>query len=462
MIGPKIAFCTTCRGRVEHLAQTLPQNLLDSADYANAVFVVLDYNDRKGLKEYLLSGSAAAVRSAMNEGRVVFYYNPMPARFHMANAKNMAHRLGIREGADILVTLDADNYTGPGFAEFIADRFSREANIFLCPDFQALPPPGHRFNKDNPLRLGRGFAGRLAIRAQDFIKVGGYDESFDTWRGEDIDIIARLDRLGVGKRRIDAEYLNAIAHGSAVRFKEYPHAKVYEDDTIYSITSAATNTIVNNGSFGLGTVFRNFGGAPIDLNPVPTRIFGIGMQRTATSSLHDALGILNYDSAHWKSAEWARAIWWEMNRWGRSATVEREYAICDNPIPLLYRKLDAAYPGSKFILTVRDEADWVKSVETLWSYDLNPHRHSWDGDGFTHKMHGILYGRVDFDAETFLACYRQHNAEVLAYFSGRAGDLLVMNMSNGAGWEELCPFLSVPLVETPFPHSNQSANKGRR
>ena len=40
----------------------------------------------------------------------------------MAHAKNMAHRLGIIEGADILCNLDADNFTGPGFASYIAEQ----------------------------------------------------------------------------------------------------------------------------------------------------------------------------------------------------------------------------------------------------------------------------------------------------------------------------------------------------
>ena len=450
MPEPRIAFCTTCRNRVEHIVQTLPKNIQDCAGYANAVFVVLDYNDQEGLGTHILVNHWDDLES----GRLAYYHAPDPQRFHMGNAKNMVMRLGMAEGADILVTLDADNYTGPGFAAYLNDRFKNGLS-FLCPNFQVLPPPGHRFNKDNPLRLGRGFAGRLAIRAQDFVKAGGYDESFDTWRGEDIDIIARLNRMGFKRGDIDPVYLNAIAHGSGLRFREYPHAGVYENDEIYTITRAATHTVVNDGAFGMGTVYRNFGDEPIVLGPVPTRIFGIGMQRTATTSLHEALSILGLDSAHWKSAEWSRAIWWEMNRWGKSATVEREYAITDNPIPLLYQKLDAAYPGSKFILTVRDEDDWLRSVEALWSYDRNPHRHSWEGDGFTHKMHGILYGRVDFDAETFIARYRRHNKEVLDYFRGRT-DLLIMDMSLGAGWSALCPFLDKPIPNVPFPYSNQS------
>ena len=31
--NPMIVFCTTCKGRAQHLEQTLPQNLADNAHY---------------------------------------------------------------------------------------------------------------------------------------------------------------------------------------------------------------------------------------------------------------------------------------------------------------------------------------------------------------------------------------------------------------------------------------------
>ncbi len=36
-------------------------------------------------------------------------------------------------------------------------------------------------------------------------------------------------------------------------------------------------------------------------------------------------------------------------------------AFQDNPWPLVYRRMDALYPGSKFILTVRDPDRWLES-----------------------------------------------------------------------------------------------------
>jgi hypothetical protein len=184
------------------------------------------------------------------------------------------------------------------------------------------------------------------------------------------------------------------------------------------------------------------------------------------------LRILGYDSAHWENAHWARSIWEEINtpgrlnrdpseidpdeifRYGRhrSATLERHYALSDLPIALLYRELDHGYPGSKFVLTVRDEAKWIDSVERHWSRE-NPFRGQWDTDPFTHRVHKALYGRKAFDREIFLSRYRRHNAEVREYFRDRPDDLLVMEMDGGAGWSELCGFLGRDVPATRYPRA---------
>ena len=40
-------------------------------------------------------------------------------------------------------------------------------------------------------------------------------------------------------------------------------------------------------------------------------------------------------------------------------------AFQDNPWPLVYREMDALHPGSKFILTIRDEQKWYNSFGNL-------------------------------------------------------------------------------------------------
>ena len=45
----KISICTTCMNRLDDLKQTLPQNILDNADYTRTEFVLIDYNSSDGL-----------------------------------------------------------------------------------------------------------------------------------------------------------------------------------------------------------------------------------------------------------------------------------------------------------------------------------------------------------------------------------------------------------------------------
>ena len=166
-----IAFCTTCRGRAQHVRLTLPRNLADNPG-PDSKFIVLDYSSQDDLIEYLRANFPIAIDS----GKLVVYSHPGADRFYMSHAKNLAARCAMMEGADILVTVDADNFTGPNFESFVADKMA--PGTFLCPDFPRIKSLPH-----GPDRPQRGYAGRLAIRAQEFIKLGGYDETFDTWRG---------------------------------------------------------------------------------------------------------------------------------------------------------------------------------------------------------------------------------------------------------------------------------------
>ena len=106
--------------------------------------------------------------------KLVVYRCPDAGRFKMAHAKNMAHRLGIMEGADILVNLDADNFTGPDFASYVNDKF-QEQEIFLW----------SKMIQEGPLRTPRGISGRIAVtRTNSGPCVGSAARSMMTLRPE--------------------------------------------------------------------------------------------------------------------------------------------------------------------------------------------------------------------------------------------------------------------------------------
>ena len=57
--------------------------------------------------------------------------------------------------------------------------------------------------------------------------------------------------------------------------------------------------------------------------------------------------------------------------------------------------------------------------------------------------------------QTYKRVYLAHKEAVLRYFAKRRKDLLVMNITEGDGWRELCDFLNVAVPSEPFPKLNQ-------
>jgi hypothetical protein len=436
----KIGFCTTCKGRLAHLTETLPPNLEEVGRVPSGVVVLLDYNSRDDLAVWVRENMARHLES----GRLVYYRFTEPTPFRMAHAKNLSHRLAMREGCDTLVNMDADNFAGEGFAEYVLSEMAGGDNFLWA-----------RMIKTGNGRLAKGVSGRIVVTAHQFLLAGGYDERYHTWSPDDKDFCDRLAKLGFRPQECDPRYLKAILHNDHVRFREYQHVSEEALAEDFEAVGRWGGRVVNGGKIGLGVVYRNFDPVPVVVNRVPTRVFGIGLHKTGTTSLAKALTQLGYRCAHWPSAHWAKAVWEEFQADQRSLTLEKTPAATDLPLALLFRELDDAYPGSKFVLTTRDEGDWLRSVERHFSPD-NRFWGTWKTDPFSHRLHTLLYGRKKFDKEVFLARYRQHTIEVREHFRRRSADLLEFNLSGGAGWHELCGFLWAEIPDVPYPRENRS------
>ncbi len=172
-------------------------------------------------------------------------------------------------------------------------------------------------------------------------------------------------------------------------------------------------------------------------------VVGVGFQKTGTSSLRDALRMLGCsvgDNNH-------QVLWPYLH--GNFERVWRKLrafdAVEDNPWPLMYKDIDAHVPGSKFILTVRDPERWYDSVARHIG-DLRDPMHEW--------IYGVGKGLPKDDKAHTLAVYTRHNQEVMDHFKDRQDDLLVVDFTQGAGWEELCGFLGHDVPDIPFPHAN--------
>ncbi len=171
------------------------------------------------------------------------------------------------------------------------------------------------------------------------------------------------------------------------------------------------------------------------------KIFGIGLPRTATRSLHRALMTLGFPSTR-KPAFRVHA--------GRLVVAPGSLADFDAlvgaPIAAAYRRLDRDFPGSRFVMTTRPIEEWLQSMRRFlgvatWSRD----RHA--RDAVKH-----LFGVTVFDEVRLRESYERHQEEVLEHFADRPEDLLVFDASAGHGWQRLSGFLGVEALPGDFPH----------
>jgi len=176
------------------------------------------------------------------------------------------------------------------------------------------------------------------------------------------------------------------------------------------------------------------------------KIFGIGLSKTGTTSLASALQLLGFRTRDNMGIEVYRAGDISSLDLG---VVDAHDALTDTPIPSFYRELDARYPNSKFILTVRERNAWLQSCKKQFTQKLA------DKQNEAHRrLFMDLYGTDVFDEEKFARGYHRFVEGVTAYFRDRPGDLLVLDIAAGGGWAELCPFLGISQPDIPFPKAN--------
>lgn len=176
------------------------------------------------------------------------------------------------------------------------------------------------------------------------------------------------------------------------------------------------------------------------------KIFGIGLSKTATTSLARALRILSYPTSDFPSIRYLP----HFLLWIKNKELKKYSAFTDISIIPFYQKLDKKFPNSKFILTIRDRNDWLESCKNYPRFQLPLSRLPFK----IIKLRQRIYGTPLFDAEKFNIAYEKHRQQVLQYFKGREEDLLIMDICNGDGWEKLCAFLGEDIPDTSFPYAN--------
>jgi hypothetical protein len=130
--------------------------------------------------------------------------------------------------------------------------------------------------------------------------------------------------------------------------------------------------------------------------------------------------------------------------------------------------MDAAYPGSKFILTVRVTPEqWYESITSFHRRitgasgqrpsveDLRNYKGGWLLESQKH-IYGVDESNL-YDQVIFKKHYIDHNAAVMDYFKHRPEDLLVLNLSAPDAMERICNFLGKRFAGQKLPHANKTA-----
>jgi hypothetical protein len=174
------------------------------------------------------------------------------------------------------------------------------------------------------------------------------------------------------------------------------------------------------------------------------KVFGVGLNKTGTSTLGACLTTLGYRHQSYSSAALRAYV---DGRVSDLVEMARGFDSCEDwPWPLVWRELYGRYGhGARFVLTTRASSQaWVESLK---AHSLNTHP--------TRAMRPVIYGHYyphGYEAE-HRAAYERHNDAVRSFFAREAPHaLLEVCWETGDGWPQLCGFLSHPVPEAPFPH----------
>lgn len=192
----RLGVIVTCMGRLTFLRQTLPSVLAEFP----GVYCLVDY----GCPEQSGAWVESEYTDEVERGRIIVHRVPNVNVFHKTDALNQGARRAMRAGCQYLCFLDADTVVLNRFWSWLAHDWDRSK--FLVANLQSM----------------RSLFGVLVVGAQDFERVGGYDEEFRGWGNEDLELRLRLHLLGgLEYAHLPVHVLSGISHGDWLRTRHY-------------------------------------------------------------------------------------------------------------------------------------------------------------------------------------------------------------------------------------------------
>ena len=222
----KISFCISCMNRFWQIKNTLVKNLKDNYEDRDVVeFILIDFNSNDGLRDFVTNN----FKDEIKKKYLKYYFTEELDSWHAPITRNTTH---IVANGDILVNLDADNYTGYRGGKFLLDIYkNNDRNIFIHQG-QGI--------------FGKGNSGRISYYKEDFLKIGGYDQDFMPMGHLDGDLINRFVAFGIKRINLPNDYYNkTIKNTKDDSVKNCKSKYTWREMCKYN-TNLSSNNISNN------------------------------------------------------------------------------------------------------------------------------------------------------------------------------------------------------------------------
>ena len=180
-----VAFITTSKGRLHHIQQTLPLIVAESP----AEIVVVDYGCPQRTGDWVAANypTVAVARVDDDPG------------FCLPRARNIGAQ---QTTSPWLCFIDADVKVATGWLEWMAKNLNERCF--------------YRADKVNGERI-KDTWGTVLCRRKAFSDIGGYDEAFRGWGGEDDELYERLKLVGHAESAYPSRFVSAIEHDDQER-----------------------------------------------------------------------------------------------------------------------------------------------------------------------------------------------------------------------------------------------------
>jgi len=193
------------------------------------------------------------------------------------------------------------------------------------------------------------------------------------------------------------------------------------------------------------------------------KVFGIGFNKSGTTSLKVAMRDLGYVvgveyHAKFLFDDWVSRNWSPIIEYCNSANFFQDSPFS---LPHTFIAMDQAFPGSKFILTIRDdEEQWYHSLVSFHSKRWGNGNIPPTGEDLKKARSNVYTGRP---YHTLLHIFDVDESDpykkdvlINAYKEHRKSDLVIINVKNSSDYFALCDFLGKPPKSDSFPWENRT------